>query len=55
MDTIENRLIYFDISPFPLGRMMKQIEYIRIKKIILPIGIGRGGVDEIWLNRFYAI
>ena len=49
MDTIENR------SLFLLCRMMKQIEYINIKKIILPIGIGPGGVDEIWLNRYYDI
>ena len=55
MDTIENRLTYFNRRLFFLGRMMKQIEYISIKKIILPIGIGHGGVDEIWLNRYYDI
>ena len=51
VDMIENRLTYFNRSVFLLGRMMKQIEYINIMKIILPIGIGRGSVDEIWLNR----
>ena len=50
MDTIENRVTYFDRSLFLLGRMMKQIEYINIKKII-----GLGGVDEIWLHRYYDI
>ena len=55
MDTIGNRLTYFNRSLFLLGRMMKQIEYINTKKIILPIGIGRGGVDEIWLNRYYDV
>ena len=55
MDTIENRLTNFNKSLFLLGRMMKQIEYISIKKIILPISIGRGGVDEIWLNRYHDI
>ena len=34
---------------------MKQTEYISIKKIILPIGIGRGSVDETWLNRYNDI
>ena len=55
MDTIENRLIYFKRSLFLLGRMMKQTNYIGVKKIILPIGIGQGGVDEVWLNRYYAV
>ena len=34
---------------------MKKEEYLEIKKIILPIGIGRGLVDDIWLNQYYNI
>ena len=34
---------------------MKQTDYTGFKNIILPIGIGRGGVNEVWLNRYYGI
>ena len=55
MDTIDNRLIYFNRSLFFIATLMKQGEYIEVKKIILLIGISRGAVDEIWLNRYYNI
>ena len=56
MDTIDNRLIHSNRSLFFfLATLMKQEEYTEVEKIILPIGIGRGAVDEIWLNRYYSI
>ena len=50
MDTIENRLTYFNRRLFFLVSLLKKEEYLEIKKIILPIGIGRGLVDDIWLK-----
>ena len=55
MDTIENRISYFNRSLFFLATLLKKEEYFEIKKIILPIGIGRGVVDDIWLKKYYNI
>ena len=56
MDTIENRLSYFNRSLFFLASLLKKKkEYFEIKKIILPICIGRGVVDDIWLKKYYII
>ena len=54
-DTVKNRIYYFNKSLFSLAIILKREEYFEIKKIIIPIGIGRRGVDEDWLKRYYNV
>ena len=55
-DTIENRIKYFNKCLFQLSlQMVKSPEYEHVKKFILPVGIGRRGVDDIWLTRYMPI
>ena len=52
-DTSDNCLIHFNKALKQLSCILKNNVYPNIKKVILPIGIGRSLVDEQWLCRYY--
>ena len=55
-DTQDNRLNYFNKCLFSLARKVTDdSEFTDIKNIILPLGIGRGIVDEFWLCYYFPI
>ena len=54
-DTVENRINNFNKCLYKLSTRLARPEYVHVKKVILPAGIGRSGVDDIWLNRYLPI
>ena len=54
-DTVKNIIYYFNKSLFSLANILKREEYFEVKKIVIPIGIGCRGVDEVWLKRYYNV
>ena len=54
-DTVENRIIYFNKCLFNLAKQITKPECSYIKKVILPVGIGRRGVDDVWLTKYMPI
>ena len=54
-DTLDQRVRNFNKCLFSLANKLKSTEYKYISKIILPIGIGRGMVDERWLMEYFPI
>ena len=55
-DTLYNRIISFNKSIYLLGNMLKtNSSYNHIKRIFLPMGLGRDYVDIIWINKYYPI
>ena len=48
-------MVYFNKALFLLSNQLKKKEYSDVKKIILPIGIRPGIVDELWLCRYYEV
>ena len=55
-DTLENRVSFFNNAMYKLSVRMRNVENDRIKKIMIPVGIGRRGrVDTAWINKYSPI
>ena len=52
-DSVENRITFFNKAVFKLANVLSLAYYDHIKKIILPVGIGSGRVDNIGYPNTY--
>ena len=54
-DTTENRIIYFNRSMFKLAVELSKPENDYIKKILIPVGLGRRCLDDVWLKKYAPV
>lgn len=55
-DTKDNRILYFNKAIYNLSNQLASEKFSHLKKVILPVGIGRSGkVDMIWLCKYFSI